>query len=97
MNPYWAGHFDYRTGCDVDAVGDYQQGLRRVDGVCTTTSPDETCAERFPEFAEAILKDMAKTCQDLYAEGTVFTTPPSSSTKPADGEPLCERRPMTEQ
>jgi hypothetical protein len=88
MNPYWAGHYDYRTGCDVEAVGDYRQSLRRVDGAC-----DETCAQRFPEFAATIRTDMPPACRDLYEQGTVFTAPAAWSTSLNDGEPLCQRQP----
>ena len=90
MNPYWAGHFDYRTGCDLHTVGDYHNRLHTVDGTCGT---GDTCEAEFPVLYDVLNNKMSPQCQMLYLSGEVFATAATWSTK-SQYVPLCQRQPI---
>ena len=94
INPYWSTHFDAVHGCDVL----HRNGLTLIDDRCLTTVATETCASRFPKFAEIIDDKMPGYCRDHSGEltTTVTGTFGNGYTELCDlrfeSPPSCERR-----
>ena len=58
INPYWAVNFDVDTGCDTYV----RNSMRLIDARCETTTPSQSCAERFPAFDHALKHDIPPYC-----------------------------------
>ena len=85
INPYWAVNFDVDTGCDTYV----RNSMRLIDARCLTTSSDESCKERFPEFDNALKEKLPPYCSTH--QDTLSTSKRGTF---RDGiTELCDRRP----
>lgn len=98
MNPYWAGDFDFETGCDTSVKG----GIRYFDVRCRhrsnaqfDTTSDLGCSVTHKAYMEAVHTKMLPVCADHdRVRDTLLRLNMGSLLQ--EEVPLCERRPPTD-
>ena len=100
MNPYWAGDFDFETGCDTSTA----DGIRYFDVRCRERRLGKDalfeageipgCFEKFKDYANAVKTKMLPVCVDNdRARQTLLRLNMGSLF--SDQVPLCSRKPPT--
>lgn len=95
MNPYWAGDFDFETGCDTSTFMNTRYFDVRCRQRSSVNSSDMNCPAKHKSYVSAVRSKMLAACEDHdRARDTLLRLNMGSLI--ADQVPLCDRKPPVE-
>lgn len=85
INPWLASDFDFRLGCDTEAVGDWAMGLRRIDVSCVDDGSGGCASTAYLDALRSMPARCVVEDKNLLTKGE-FTEKPICLKRPTDDD-----------